>query len=172
MEILVVIFVILQAIGAIMGAGGAIFGQLAYFRAIKDGRIDRAERDHLRIIANGLRFGMMLLLISSIALVLAAFINSDPLQPALTSSSWILMTLALVVIWASWALSKRRLPFWLGSAIIFTGWWMIALLAFGRFPNIGYGPTILFTIVAGGIIAAVLAYARSLYPRGVEPREL
>ncbi|MGH7175449.1 MAG: hypothetical protein ACREGR_03780 [Minisyncoccia bacterium] len=172
MGTLIAIFAVLQAVGAILGAGGAVWGELSYFNAIADGRLDRAERAHLSVIAKALRWGMLILLVSSIALVLIAFILSNPLQPALTSGYWALMTLALVVIWASWALSRRRVPFWFGSAAIFTGWWMMALLALGRLPLLSYGATVAFAIVACAIIAGVLAYIRSLYPRMAEPREL
>jgi hypothetical protein len=172
METLIVFFVILQAVGAILGAGGSVWGEVSYFQAIRDGRIDRAERAQLAVIARALRWGMLLLLVSSIALVLIAFIIESPFQPATTASYWSLMTLAFAVIWASWALSRRRAAFWLGSAIVFTGWWVLALLALGRLPLLSYGATLAFFVVACAIIAGVLAYIRSFYPRGSEPREL
>lgn len=169
---LLYLFVVLQAIGAIIGAGGAVLGELSYFRAIRDGRIDRAERDHLSVIAGALRFGMLILLCSSIALVLVAYIYSSPLQLAYTAGYWALMTFALAVIAASWALARRKIAFWLGSAIAFTGWWMMALISLGRFPALGFGATLLFGIVAGVVIAGILGYLRSLYPRLPEPREI
>jgi hypothetical protein len=172
METLTILFVVLQAVGAIIGAGGAVLGEMSYFRAIADGRVDRAEREHLGVIATALRFGMLLLLASSIALVLIAFIEVSPYQLAYLASYWSMMTLALAVIWASWALSRRRIAFWLGSAIAFTGWWMMALLSLGRLPLLTYGATMALAVVACAIVAGILAYIRSLYPRLREPREL
>lgn len=172
MQSLTILFVILQAVGAILGAGGAVWGEITYFQAIRDGRIDRAEREHLGVIARALRWGMLVLLLSSIALVLLAFIVESPVQLAVTPSYWALMTFALAVIWASWALSRRKVAFWFGSAVAFTGWWMMALLALGRFPALSYGAMLAFAVVACAIIAGILAYLRSFYPRAREPREL
>lgn len=160
------IFLLLQAIGAIIGAGGAVVGELFYFRAVRDGRIDTAEREQMMVVAKALRWGMILLLISSIALVLIDFIYVVPYQPALTSVYWVEMTIALVVIIASWSLSRRKIEHWLGAAAVFTGWWFLALLTLGHMTIITYGASIGVYVVATAIMACVLGYIRSLYPRG------
>ena len=108
-----------QALGAFSGAFAAVWGELAYIRAMKDGKIDTAERAHLTIIANGLRFGMLLILLSSFGLVVVAYALHAALQPALSVSYWTLIVLTILIIGVSWALSRRRISFALGSAIVF-----------------------------------------------------
>jgi hypothetical protein len=151
-----------QALGAIVGAVATVWGELAYIKAMRDGHIDRAERAHLNAIAHGLRFGMTLLLLSSLALVVAAYLSRAALQPALTPGYWTLTLLAILVIYVSWALSRGRVSFALGSAIAFTGWWFLAYLTLGLVPPLTFGATVAFFVVATAVFYAILQYARFL----------
>ncbi|HVB20032.1 MAG TPA: hypothetical protein VNF51_01970 [Candidatus Paceibacterota bacterium] len=165
MEAIVSLLVFFQALGAIVGACTVVWGELAYVHAMRDGNIDTAERAHLRFIANGLRFGMLLLLLSSLGLVIAAYMLQAALQPALSTSYWILVALAFIIIGVSWALSRRRISFPFGSAILFAGWWFLAYLVFGIFPPLSFGTVIAFFIVATAIFYAILQSARFLFLR-------
>lgn len=151
-----------QTLGALVGAFATVWGEFAYIRAIRDGKIDHAERAHLRAIAHGLRFGMTLLLISSLALVVIAYVLHNEVQPALTASYWVLLVLALLIVYVSWALSRKRISFALGSAIAFTAWWLLAYLILGWLPALPFISTIAFFVVATGIFYAILQYARTL----------
>lgn len=162
MSTLVVFIVFCQALGALTGAFAAIWGELAYLRAMRDGRIDHAERAHLRIIAHGLRFGMTLLLLASLALVVVEYLMHAVTQPAMTPSYWALVIFALIVVYVSWALSRKRISFALGSAIAFTGWWFLAYLTLGWLPPLAFGTTVAFFIVATAVFYAILQYARML----------
>lgn len=155
----------LQATGAVIGAGGAVWAELYYFKAMKDGHVSKAERAHLAIIAHTLRVGMMLLLLSSIGLVLAAFIAESPAQPALSPSYWTEMALALLIITVSWALSRNRISFVLGSAAGFTAWWFIVLLALGQMNALSFGASLASYVVATAVIMLILSYARMLTAR-------
>jgi hypothetical protein len=159
---IVAFIVFCQALGALAGAGSTIWGELAYLRAMRDGRIDHAERAHLETIAHGLRFGMSLLLVASFALVIAAYLMHARVQPVLTVSYWTLVVLALIVIYVSWALSRGRISFALGSALAFTGWWFLAYLTAGLMPELPFLATLAFFIVATGVFYAILRYARML----------
>ncbi len=151
-----------QALGALIGAVTTVWGEFAYLRAHKDGHIDAAERAHLRVIAHGLRFGMTLLLCSSFALVVVAYLLHTATQPASTASYWTLMLAALLVIYVSWALSRRKISFALGSAIAFTAWWFLAYLTIGWMPPLSFGATVGFFVVATLIFYGILQYARML----------
>lgn len=151
-----------QALGATTGALTAVWSELAYIRAMRDGQIDSAERAHLRSIARGLRFGMFLLLLSSLGLVVVAYLVRVAEQPALTASYWILMALAVSIIGISWALSLRRISFALGSAIVFTAWWFLVFLTLGQVPALSFGAAAAFFVVATTIFYALLQYARML----------
>lgn len=161
MPALVPFLVFCQALGASVGAFTAIWSELAYARAMRDGKIDHAERTHLHIIAHGLRYGMTLLLLASLGLVVVAYTEHTALQPALSASYWTFIALALVVISVSWALSRRRISFTLGSASIFTAWWFLVYLSFGWLP-LSFGAAVMSFIVAAAIFYAVLYYARLL----------
>ncbi len=165
MQLLLSTFALVQAVGAIVGAGGSVVGELSYLKAMQDQRIDHAEAAHLRLIAKALRWGMALVLIGSIGLVVFDYGAGAVLQPGLTTSYWLEMTFVLLIIAASWALSRRRVAFWLGSAAAFAAWWYLALLDLGRAPALSYGASLAAYVVASAIIAAILAYARMLTSR-------
>jgi len=151
-----------QALGALIGAGTTVWGELAYLRALRDGKIDHAERAHLRIIAHGLHFGMTLLLISSLALVVAAYLLHAAVQPAVMPSYWALIMFALLIIYVSWALSRGHISFAYGSALAFTAWWFLAYLTLGWIPPLSFGATVAFFVVATVIFYGVLQYVRML----------
>jgi hypothetical protein len=162
MTSLILLIVFCQALGALIGASTTVWGEMAYLSAMKDGKIDHAERAHLRIIAHGLRFGMTLLLTSSFALVIIAYLERAALQPALTTSYWTLIILALLAIYVSWALSRKHISFALGSAVAFTAWWFLAYITLGWMPAQSFGTMIAFFVVATGIFYGILQYARFL----------
>ncbi len=154
------LLVLLQALGAGIGAGMAVWAELAYIRAARDGNIDEAEAAHLRHIARGLRYGMLLVLLSSLGLVVLSYVAQSVVPPALQSSYWTLMVLSLVVIIVSWALSRKRLSFALGSATLFAGWWSLVFLATGQIPPLAFGASIGFFIVATVLFYGLLHLTR------------
>jgi FtsH-binding integral membrane protein len=162
MTALVISLVFCQALGALTGAFSVVWGELAYVRAMRDGRLNRAEREHLDHIARGLRFGMTLLLLSSFALVVVAYVAHAATQPALMANYWILIALALLVTGVSWALSRGRISFRLGTATAFTGWWFLAFLTLGQIPPLSFGSAVAFFVVATAIFYVLLWFARSL----------
>ena len=154
--------VLCQALGALGGAFAVIWGELAYIRAMRDRKIDTAERAHLRVIAHGLRWGMLLILLSSFGLIIAAYTLRAAVQPALSASYWMLIALTFLIIGVSWALSRRRISFAFGSAILFAGWWFLAYLTFGLFPSISFGAAAAFFAVATALFYSILQSARFL----------
>lgn len=160
MPTLVTFLVFFQALGACIGTFSALQGELAYIRAMRDGKIDVAERRHLDALARALRFGMTLLLVASLGLVVAMYAAHASLQPALTPSYWTLIALALLVITISWALSRRHVSFAMGSALAFTGWWFLAYLTLGWLPPVSFGAAVALFVIAAAIFYAVLSLAR------------
>lgn len=169
----VTFLVFCQALGASVGAVTVIWGEFAYIRAtslavdgksrqVRDEEIDVAERAHLNIIAKGLRFGMTLLLLASFGLVIVAYILQAVTQPALTPAYWILIMLSLLVIGISWALSRKKVSFAVGSAIIFTAWWFLSYLTLGWLPQLSFGSAIALLLVATVVTYALFHYIRLL----------
>lgn len=161
LPLLAAFLIFCQGLGALVGVVAVVWGEWAYFRAMRDGHIDRAERKHLDAIAHGLRWGMTLLLLATFALVIVAYVAGGP-QPGLMTDFWVLVIIALVVIYASWALSRKKLSFAMGSALAFAGWWFIAFLFLGRIPGLSFGAMVAFFVVSAVIFYYVLRYARLL----------
>ena len=143
------------------GAFTAVWSELAYAKAMRDGKVSAAERAHLVIIGHGLRYGMTLLLLASLGLIIAAFLGRATPQPALSSSYWTLIILALLVISVSSMLARRRAPFRLASATLFTAWWFLVYLSFG-WLTLSFGAAVVSFVVATFIFYAVLYCARLL----------
>lgn len=151
-----------QVVGALSGAFIAVWSEFVYIRAMRDGRIDSAEHEHLDVIGKGLRFGMILLLVSSLGIIATAYVQRLRVQPALTADYWIITILALLIIGISWALSQRKISSTFGSAIIFSAWWFLVYLSIGWIPPLSFGSTVAVFVVATTVLYAMLAYLRFL----------
>ena len=162
---LIFLLVFCQALGALVGAFSAVWSELAYVWAIRDGHIDHVERVHLGYIGHGLRWGMSLLFLSSFGLVVVSYLLEAATQPALTTQYWLLIMLGLLVTTASWALSRKQVSFKLGTAVTFTGWWFLVFLTLGQMPVLSFGASIAFFVIATAIFYALLHYARLLLTR-------
>lgn len=160
MEALVSLLVFSQALGALTGTSAAVLGEYFYIKAVRDGKIDAAERFHLRTASQGVRYGMTLIVITSFALVITDYLREVPVQPALRVEYWIYSTLVLLVIGFSWALSRGHVSFALGSAVTLSGWIFITYLSFAREPLLSFGSTVALFIIATAVLYAVLHYAR------------
>jgi len=161
MDNLIIFLVFCQSAGAFVGAIAAIWAERAYILAMRDGKIDVAEKAHLHSIGIGLRFGMTLILLSSLALIFISYSLHGPVQPAMTVSYWIFITLALLIIVISWALARRNIPSTLGSASAFAAWWLLIYLTLGLLP-FSYGAAIGLYLIFSAIMYAVFYYIRLL----------
>lgn len=165
MTALVTLLLFCQAFGASLGALLAVWGEFAYLRAVRDGKIDSAERIHLSHVARGLRYGMTLILLSSFGLIVVAYVLHAAPQPALTPAYWTLAALALLIIAVSSALSRKRVSFMLGSATVFTAWWFLAYLTLGWLSPLSFGSAIALLVVTTAVIAVILRHIRLLAGR-------
>lgn len=162
MDTVVVLLVLFQAAGALLGAITAVWGELAYFRAVRDGKIDTAEYEHIKRIAIGLRFGMTGMLLSSLGLVVVAYLQKAYPQPATTPGYWTLVLVSLLIVSVSWALSRKRISFARGSVVIFSAWWFLAYLSLGWLPPLTFGAMTALFVVATALFYAFLHSARFL----------
>ena len=162
MSALVILFTALELCGALIGAAFSIRAEYAWLKAMRDGHIDRAERAHLDEIADGLRYGMVLLVVSSIALVFLSYASGAPLQPATTGTYWSMMTVILVIVIAAWAHSHEWIGFSLASAAVFSGWWFLLYLIIGFVPSVSFGELVGAFIASTILLYAILYGARKL----------
>lgn len=166
MDTLIAILAACQALGAVIGVGFSLAAEFAYLGAVRDGRIDQAERAHLDAHARGLRYGMLILLSASLGLVIVSYASGAGALPALSGSYWSFIGLALLVTVIAHALSRGRVSFSLGSAALFTGWWFIAYLAFGQMPELTLGAFVALYAVATVIFWGLLRYLRGVLTGG------
>lgn len=165
MEIITFAFVVCQAVGAIIGVGSAIIGEIEYAHASRDGKISEAEHRHLEIIHRGLRFGMSMVLLASFGLVVLAYqAEADP-QPVLTTGYWLLMIFAFIIIGASWAMARKVTTVSRGSVVAFTAWWFLAFLTLGQLPISSIGASVAAFIMAVLLFGIVFVATRHLTKR-------
>jgi hypothetical protein len=73
-------------------------------------------------------------------------------------------TLAIIITIAAWLMSRRAFPWWLGSSVVFAGWWMMLVLDAWQGISVPY-LTLLFAYVisvfiAGGIWSYIRTYVQ------------
>lgn len=105
---------------------------------------------------------MTLVVAASLGLVIVSYRTGALVQPAETSSYWSFMALVILVTLATWAISREKLSFSLGSAAVFTGWWFLAYLALGRLPAFSVGVAAALYVVATVVFWGLLHYLRML----------
>lgn len=159
---LIFFLIFCQALGACIGAFAALWSEISYVLALHDGKIDAAERAHLRAIGKGLTFGMTILLLASLALIIVSYTLHGALQPALTASYWIFIMLALLIIGVSWALARKKISFAMSSAISFTAWWFLVYLTLGLLPFASFVSAFALFVILVAVCYAVLYYVRLL----------
>jgi hypothetical protein len=159
---LIFLLICLQSFGACVGAFAAIWGEVVYILATRDGKIDKAERAHIKAIGHGLRFGMSLLLLASLALVIVDYTLQVMLQPALTASYWSFIVLAVIAIVVSWLLAHKKISFIAGSAISISAWLFMVYLALGLLQVTSFISVIAMFVVLVVVFYAVIYYVRLL----------
>ena len=159
---LITFFATLHTFGAIIGVATVTFAETFYTAAARDGIIDHHERKYLRQLFHGLRFGMILVLLSGVALVVLEYLVPDATQLVLEAPFWALMTLTLIVIGFASMLVSKTTPWRVASSGILVGWWFILLLDLGYMNSLGYINIMLLYVLASVLIAGVLGYAQVL----------
>lgn len=160
MTALISFLVFCQILGALFGALSVVWGEFAYIRALRDGKLESAERVHLKTIGHGMRLGMSLLLLASLGLVVISFILNAQPQPAVTPAYWVYMMLALLVILLTFALARGWVAFGLGSAAVFSAWWFLAYLVLGSWSVLSFGAAVAAYVVVTMLMYGLLSYLR------------
>ena len=159
---LINLFATLHTLGAILGVGTVTFAEIFYTTAASDGIIDHHERKYLRELFHGLRFGMILVLLSGVALVVLEYLVPDAPQLVLEAPFWALMTCTVIVIGLSSMLVQKTAPWRIASSGILVGWWFILLLDLGYMNSLGYVSCMLLYVLTSAVVTAILGYAQML----------
>ncbi len=99
------IFLLIHAIGFILGFGGAVIADSLFFKFLKDLRISKLEKQVLGHLSNVVVYGLTILFVSGILLFL-----TDP-QTYLHSSKFLTkMIIVYIIAFNGWLLHRRVSP--------------------------------------------------------------
>ena len=149
-----------HALGAALGAAGVTFAELFYTRAVVDGKINTCEKEHIRHTLWALRWGVMVVVLSGIALVTVEYFLPNSAQTVLTVPFWMIHTLTVIVIIFGFLISRSLVPWWIGSAAAFTAWWMMLALHGWRTIPMSYLALLIAYILLTLFVAAMFHYVR------------
>ncbi len=149
-----------HTIGAAIGAGGALYAEIFYLKSLATEPQDALERQWFTITFNTLAWGMFVVLFSSVALTITQFFLPDGPQYVLHSPLWMQHTLSVIIILAAWFLSRRAFPWWFGSSLVFSGWWMLFALDAWLETPISYLTLVFSYILLVFIVGAAWEYLR------------
>lgn len=164
MTTLIAIAAFVHVLGAAIGAAGITFGEVFYLKATADGRVDARERDYMHTTFFALKWGLMLILVSGIALGILEYAYVGAENHVLAAPWWFINTLAFVIIFAGWGMAREKISWALGSALAFSGWWMVFMLDAWQITSpetsFSYMALVFTYVVFAAVTAAVLSYAR------------
>ncbi|PIT91435.1 hypothetical protein COU17_00385 [Candidatus Kaiserbacteria bacterium CG10_big_fil_rev_8_21_14_0_10_49_17] len=164
-----ILLVWVHIIGAVLGTGGATLAEIFSFTALKDGVVSADEKRMMHANYFMIRIGTLLVLLSGFALVAWWVFVEGNIWPLTSGKVWVKDIMVLAIVINAVLLTRRLIPFWLGSAISFTSWWGATILGAWRHAPISFTEALLGYIVAIFIVAGVLELLRlrfrKKYPR-------
>jgi hypothetical protein len=150
----------LHLLGVTIGVAGITFAEIFYLKATADGRIDAREKEYIRSTFWALKWGMFIVLISGSLLILVEYQLPFMNQAVLFAPLWVQETLCLVIITSGWALVKKKVSWFVGTALAFSAWWMILILDAWHNVPLGYSSLIILYALFASLSAIILGYVR------------
>jgi len=127
MEILYIALSILQSIAISLGVGSSTLAIVNFFVAIDDGKIDETERKMMGITYVLLRVSMVLIALTTLALLVIA--TSSTVNPYLTVYSIAQLLLIGMLFFNALLMTKRIMPSTFGPAIQAGSWYTLGILS-------------------------------------------
>ena len=163
------LLVIGHVVGTILGVGGATLAEVQMMRALKDGVVDASERALMHANYTAIRVGLAIIVISGLALVWWQISQGN--NWVLTSAKlWFKDLLVVFIIVNAVLLTKRWIPFWLGSAVSFTSWWMATILGMWKKVPYDFIHLLIAYILIVFLVAGILAIIKRLYLPPIKAR--
>jgi len=150
-------------IGTILGAGGATLAEIFSFTALKDGVVSADEKRMMHANYLMIRVGTLLILLSGFALVAWWVFAEGNVWPLTSGKVWVKDIMVLVIVVNALLLTRRLIPFWLGSGISFTSWWGATILGAWSHAKISFFEALSGYVIAIFIVTGVLEVLRSLH---------
>lgn len=119
---LVSFLVLVHAVAAVLGVGGATFAEVLYAKALKDGIVDPSEQTLLKTIYSLLRVGFIALLVSGVSFLLLYKANGE-VEKLWGTVLWAKIFITGVIGVNAVLLQAHAIPFKIGSAISFVSWY-------------------------------------------------
>ncbi len=156
------ILVLGHVVGTILGVGGATLAEIQIIRALKDGMVDASERALLHANYTLIRVGTAIIIISG-ALLVWWYISQGNNWVLTSAKIWFKDLLVVFIILNAIFLTKRWIPFWLGSAISFTSWWMATVLGMWHKAPFSFLELIVGYIIIVFVVAGILSLIKRWY---------
>ena len=153
----------LHLIGTALGCGGITFAEIFYLKAAKDGRIDAAERDHIRSTYWAMKWGLSIALVAGLLLTVVQYQLQASDQAVMYAALWMQDTLAVIIIISGWALAARAFPWWLATALAFSAWWTMLLLHAWQTLPLNYLSLVFMYLLFVVATAIIFGYLRSVF---------
>lgn len=126
MESIILTAAVFQQIGVALGMGSSTLAVLSFFLAIKDGRIEPVERQFMGLTYLVLRVGMVLILLTTLALAFIGFSASGVAYFTVPVIATIILTAMLYL--NSILMTMHLMPSKFGPAIQASSWYTLGFL--------------------------------------------
>ncbi len=153
--------IITHLIGTVLGAGGATFAEIFYFKAKKDGVMEPLEVDHLRTVYFVLRIGLFILIITGFGFLLFYRLIGAG-EVLLSPKLWAKLGIVIILVFNAFLIQAKKIPMWLGASVSLTSWYGALILGAWRTLDVSFISIIVVYIVAIFIIAGILEIIRRL----------
>lgn len=127
--------------------------------ALKDKQVSLDERALLHGTYTLIRVGMVLLVISVVAMMWYHIAN-DTVGRLLVEKVWFKEFLFVIIIANAVAISNRWVPLWLGAATSFTSWWAATILGVAGYLPYSFTTFLIGYLVALAVVAGILHLIR------------
>ncbi len=163
MNPLILPFVVaVHAVGTMIGTIMSMYAEIFYIEAAADDKIDHHERKYLRRIFRGMKFGLVLVILSGLALIVLEYLVPHVSSGIIVAPFWAMQTVTALLVGFGFLLSRRQVQWWLASGAILAGWWILLFIDLGRYNSFSYLSILVMYAVMTFVFAGVLWYARYL----------
>ncbi len=156
---------ILHIVGTALGVGSTTLLEIFSIKFGRDGKIDFAEHEVLRICVTVLRIGLVILAFSGFGLLVMWRLRL--LGPEVFYAPRFLakITIILVLLLVAMLVNFKLINFKLGSAISTTSWYTVLVLGMWRRLEASYFLIMFAYVILIGIVYFSLEYIRKIVAR-------
>ena len=108
-------------LGAVLGAGGAVFAEIFLLKSLRDGEVDPTESSFMKAAYAVIRAGLAILILSGFGFLLLFRLSGNE-EALLSPVLWAKLSIVIVILVNAVLLQTRRIPLAAGSALSLSSW--------------------------------------------------